>query len=355
MSKQTYIKVAGEWKKVIRVCKNVGGVWEKQTVPKLNVAGVYKDCMVYYPQLYGDYEETITPGSLGIATEDAVAFSSDFNYVYFYTSDDYLHCYNLVTGGEEWSVVLDNVEDIQISADNTKLYVTYNASDLIEVNASTGSTIRTLATGSADNNIGSVLSPDGLYIYFAKMVSSGGDELLKIRLSDGAVIWTKTGMYIGYGKITITSDGGLVYLTDWSRRDVTEEYIIGINTSTKTIDFDMAHPFNSHKYARLSSDDSEMYITDMDGRVAKITLATQTVEWTLSLGYLETEYSLLDNLNIYLYTMARDGVIRRVSTTDGATKTLPYSTFGNYSAGIAFDDDNEEGYLVGNAGIRKIK
>jgi hypothetical protein len=48
MAKQTHVNVGGTWRSVKSVWQNVNGVWKKDVMPKLNVSGVYKECMSYW-------------------------------------------------------------------------------------------------------------------------------------------------------------------------------------------------------------------------------------------------------------------------------------------------------------------
>ncbi len=48
MTKQTYIKISGDWEEVKSVWLRTGGVWKENVMPHVRVGGEWKECMEYY-------------------------------------------------------------------------------------------------------------------------------------------------------------------------------------------------------------------------------------------------------------------------------------------------------------------
>ncbi len=47
MTKQTYVRVGGDWKPCTNIWVRAGGVWKSETIPTARVSGQYKECMSY--------------------------------------------------------------------------------------------------------------------------------------------------------------------------------------------------------------------------------------------------------------------------------------------------------------------
>jgi len=86
MAKQTHVNVGGTWRSVKSVWQNVNGVWKKDVMPKLNVSGVYKECMGYFTNrlfitggYYSDSFVTEIDQDTGAEIDYGVFGGSDFD------------------------------------------------------------------------------------------------------------------------------------------------------------------------------------------------------------------------------------------------------------------------------------
>lgn len=97
MAKATWYNIKGTWVKMKNVWENVGnGVWKQKVVPKINVTGTWKDCIVYNGLLY--YYDG--------------AYSTGY-YLYRINPD----------GVQDWNVFLGLAQSVKLRSKNNSIYV----------------------------------------------------------------------------------------------------------------------------------------------------------------------------------------------------------------------------------------
>ena len=178
------------------------------------------------------------------------------------------------------------------------------AAALSEIDASTGTVVKTIPVGSEPTGV----SSDGTHVWVTYL---SGDTVSEIDASTGTVVNTiPVGTGTAYVTEGVSSDGTHVWVTNSGDGTVSE-----IDASTGTVVNTI--PVGGEP-REVSSDGTHVWVTNSDGTVSEIDASTGTVVNTIPVGSGPSGVSS-DGTNVWV-TNYGEGTVSEIPTSYGETK-----------------------------------